>query len=75
MFASKTGAYPSVVSFRSFTLDLAPDLTHKHYSSLEKPSRDKKPKLLGSCVSYVKFFIWSLWSGALHGVVAIPVNI
>jgi hypothetical protein len=36
---------------RCFTL-VGSDLTHKHYTSLERLSRDKHPSLLGPSVNY-----------------------
>jgi hypothetical protein len=52
MFVSKTGSYPSEVPFKCSTLGLAPGLTHKHYTRLEKLARDKHSSLLRKSVNY-----------------------
>jgi hypothetical protein len=52
MFVGKAVVYLSEVPSRCSTLGLAPGLTHKHPTRLERPTRDKHSSLLGKFVNY-----------------------
>jgi hypothetical protein len=53
VIADKAGAYPSGASFRGSILGLAPGLSYKHQTSLERLARGKHSSLLRKFVTYV----------------------
>ncbi len=61
MFASKVGAYPSEIHFRCSALSLAPGLTHKPKTYLERPTTDKLYNLLWTFVTYVRKKFYNIW--------------
>ncbi len=52
MLVGEARAYTSEALFRCSALGLAPGLTHKHWTILEKPARDKHSSLLRAFVNY-----------------------
>ncbi len=51
-FVGKAGAYPRVEHLKGASLRLAPDLSHKHLTRLEKLARDKHSSLIRKFVNY-----------------------
>ncbi len=67
MSASKAKAYPHEAPFRCFTLGQAPGPTHKHFTRLERPARDKHSKLLQTFVNYYRKTFCILGTGEDRG--------
>jgi hypothetical protein len=58
MFGSKAGFCQSEAPFRGTAVGLAPGHTHKHYTRLYRPARDKNSSLLGPFVNS-KESVWN----------------
>jgi hypothetical protein len=52
LVASKVRVYQSEEPFRSSIIELAPGLSHKHYTRVLKPTKNKHSSLLRPLISY-----------------------